>query len=224
MAGAGRLCRLGCAAGRGHRPRGRRTPALPDVRLARGLRPDGAVRAASRGDAPQRPSSDAGGDRRPRGLDQLRRGGTRNAAHGDPRGRAPAPRHASRDGRPRDDRPAVPRPRLLCLLAFEAVERIRADGHEAFPGAYGENLTVAGLDWRALRAGDRLEIGPAGKGPHLELTDYASPCDQQARWFVDGRYGRISAKRFPEDARWYARTIREGPVRAGDEIRLIRTA
>jgi MOSC domain-containing protein YiiM len=112
----------------------------------------------------------------------------------------------------------------VCLLAFEAIERIRADGHQAFPGAYGENLTLAGLDWAGLRAGDRLEVGHAGKGPLLELTDYASPCDQQARWFVDGRYGRISARKHPQDARWYARTIREGPVSAGDAVRLIRTA
>jgi MOSC domain-containing protein YiiM/SAM-dependent methyltransferase len=112
----------------------------------------------------------------------------------------------------------------VCLLAFEAIERIRADGHQAFPGAYGENLTLAGLDWAALRAGDRLEIGPRGKGPLIELTDYATPCDTQARWFREGRYGRISHRKHAEDARWYARTIREGPVAAGDEVRLTRTA
>jgi MOSC domain-containing protein YiiM len=111
----------------------------------------------------------------------------------------------------------------VCLYSIEAIERVRADGHQAFPGAYGENLTVAGLDWGGLRAGDRLEIGAPAKGPLLELTDFASPCDQQAPWFIDGRYGRISAKKHPEDARWYARTIREGPVAAGDAIRLIRT-
>ena len=38
-----------------------------------------------------------------------------------------------------------------CLYAFEAIERIRADGHQAFPGAYGENLTIAGLDWGGLQ-------------------------------------------------------------------------
>jgi MOSC domain-containing protein YiiM len=106
----------------------------------------------------------------------------------------------------------------VCLLAFEAMERIRADGHQAFPGAYGENLTLAGLDWAGLRAGDRLEIGPVGEGPLLELTDYATPCDTQARWFRGGRYGRISHRRHPEDARWYARTVREGPVASGDLV------
>jgi MOSC domain-containing protein YiiM/SAM-dependent methyltransferase len=108
-----------------------------------------------------------------------------------------------------------------CLYAFEAIERVRADGHQAFPGAYGENFTVAGLDWGGLRRGDRLRIGDAG--PLLLLTDYATPCSTQAPWFVGERYGRISHRAHPEDARWYAAVLEEGPVAPGDEIRLIRT-
>jgi len=110
----------------------------------------------------------------------------------------------------------------ICLYAFEAIERVRADGHQAFPGAYGENLTLLGLDWGGLRRGDRLRIGEAG--PLLHLTDYATPCDTQARWFVDGRYGRISARSHPADARWYASVVEEGDVAPGDQVRLIRTA
>jgi MOSC domain-containing protein YiiM/SAM-dependent methyltransferase len=109
-----------------------------------------------------------------------------------------------------------------CVYAFEAIERVRADGNQAFPGAYGENLTIAGLDWKGLRAGDRLRIGDAG--PLLHLTDYATPCETQARWFIDGRYGRISRRSHPEDARWYASVLEDGPVGAGDVVRLIRTA
>jgi MOSC domain-containing protein YiiM len=109
-----------------------------------------------------------------------------------------------------------------CLYAIEAIERVRTDGHQAFPGAYGENLTLAGLDWAGLRRGDRMRIGSAG--PLIELTDYATPCDTQARWFVDGRYGRISARAHPEDARWYAAVLEEGFIAAGDEVLLIRTA
>jgi MOSC domain-containing protein YiiM/trans-aconitate methyltransferase len=108
-----------------------------------------------------------------------------------------------------------------CLYAVEAIERVRADGHDAFPGAYGENLTIAGLGWGELRHGDRLRIGQAG--PLLLLTDPAAPCDTQARWFEGGRYGRISARAHPEDARWYASVLEEGPVSAGDEVKLIRT-
>jgi MOSC domain-containing protein YiiM/ubiquinone/menaquinone biosynthesis C-methylase UbiE len=110
----------------------------------------------------------------------------------------------------------------VCLYAIEAIERVRADGHQAFPGAYGENLTIVGLDWAGLRHGDRLRIGTAGLV--LMLTDYAPPCETQERWFVGGRYGRISARKHPEDARWYAAVLEEGDVAPGDEVRLIRTA
>jgi MOSC domain-containing protein YiiM len=126
------------------------------------------------------------------------------------------------------DRHAKPEPihgtpaQAACLYAVEAIERVRADGHQAFPGAYGENLTIAGLDWGGLRRGDRIRIGTGG--PLLLLTAYATPCDTQARWFVDGRYGRISQRAHPEDARWYASVLEEGTVAAGDQIRLLRTA
>lgn len=109
-----------------------------------------------------------------------------------------------------------------CLYAFEAIERVRADGHQAFAGAYGENFTIAGLDWGGLRRGDTLRIGT--NGPLLLLTDYATPCNTQAGWFIDGKYGRISPRSHPEDARWYASVLEEGPVAAGDEVRLTRTA
>jgi SAM-dependent methyltransferase len=110
----------------------------------------------------------------------------------------------------------------VCLYAFEAIERVRADGHQAFPGAFGENLTLAGLDWKGFRHGDRLQLG--AHGPLLELTDYATPCATQERWFTDGRTGRISARKHPEDARWYARVIEQGDVAPGDRVTLIRTA
>ena len=109
----------------------------------------------------------------------------------------------------------------VCLYAIEAIERIRADGHQAFPGAYGENLTIAGLEWQGLRRGDRIRIGD--DGPLLLLTDFATPCDTQERWFVDGKYGRISARKHPEDARWYASVVEQGDVEPGDEVHLIRT-
>jgi MOSC domain-containing protein YiiM/SAM-dependent methyltransferase len=150
-------------------------------------------------------TSPGGIPKRPVAWTRIRVGGPDGDGHGDTRNH----------GGPLQD---------VCLYSMEAIERIRADGHQAFPGAYGENLTLAGLEWAGLRTADRLEIGAAGAGPLLELTDFAVPCDKQARWFRDGRYGRISARSHPEDARWYARTIREGPVAPGDAVRLIRTA
>jgi MOSC domain-containing protein YiiM len=104
----------------------------------------------------------------------------------------------------------------VSLYSVEAIARVAADGHQAFPGAYGENLTLEGIDWGALREGDRLDIGEDGLS--IELTKMAGPCQTIAHWFVDRRIARISPFLRPEDARWYARVLAEGPVRPGDRV------
>ena len=104
----------------------------------------------------------------------------------------------------------------VCLYSVEAIERVAADGHEAFPGAYGENLTLQGIDWGSLGAGDILAIGEDGLT--LELTKYASPCQTIAHWFVERRIARISFTVHPEDSRWYARVLAEGRVAPGAPV------
>lgn len=97
-----------------------------------------------------------------------------------------------------------------------AIARVAADGHTAFPGAYGENLTLEGIDWPALTAGDRLAIG--GGGLEVELTKPRSPCTTLKHYFADGRFARIGHKVHPADTRWYARVLREGQVAPGDRV------
>ena len=110
----------------------------------------------------------------------------------------------------------------VCLYSQEAVERVRADGHQAFPGAYGENLTLLGVDWEGLAPGDRLIVGEGDAALELELTKFTTPCQTLAHWFIEHRIARISGKVHPNDARWYARVLREGDVRPGMPVRLVR--
>lgn len=111
--------------------------------------------------------------------------------------------------------------RAVCLYSQEAIERVRADGHQAFPGAYGENLVLLGIDWATLAAGDRLAFGAPDEGLLLELTWPATPCQTIAHWFVNRRISRISAKVNPQDARWYARVLRPGPVAPSMPVRVL---
>ena len=104
----------------------------------------------------------------------------------------------------------------VCLYSLESIERVAADGHRAFPGAFGENLTLEGIELASLATGDRLAIGTDGLV--LEITEYAAPCQTIAHWFVERRIARISPKVRPDDARWYARVHAEGPVRVGDAV------
>jgi len=105
----------------------------------------------------------------------------------------------------------------VSLYSVESIARVANDGHAAFPGAYGENLTLEGVEMSSLSAGDRLEIGRGGL--IIEMTKRAEPCQTIAHWFVDRRIARIGSATHPEDARWYARVIVEGPVCAADPVR-----
>jgi Uncharacterized protein conserved in bacteria len=122
-----------------------------------------------------------------------------------------------------DDRHNEPEPmhggpeQAVSLYSVEAIARVAADGHTAFPGAYGENLTLEGVEMHEITSGDRLAIGDAGLV--LELTMHAEPCQTIAHWFVEKRIARINSRLHPADARWYARVITEGPVRPGDPVR-----
>ncbi len=106
--------------------------------------------------------------------------------------------------------------RAVCLYCVEAIARVAADGHTAFPGAYGENLTLQGIDWAELEPGDRLFVGDGGL--EIELVKYVTPCAELQEYFLDGRIARVSHTVHPEDARWYARVLVEGSVAPGDGV------
>lgn len=122
-----------------------------------------------------------------------------------------------------DDRHDEPEPmhggpeQAVSLYSIEAIARVAADGHTSFPGAYGENLTLEGVEMDEIAAGDRLAIGD--EGLVVEVTKRAEPCQTIAHWFVERRIARINSRRHPADARWYARVVSEGPVRPGDPVR-----
>src|SRR5436189_5440005 len=111
--------------------------------------------------------------------------------------------------------------RAVCLMALEAIERVRADGHPIAPGAVGENLTTAGLELATLPVGTRLAIGDEVM---LEISSPANPCDVIKRVFTGGKSGRISILLHPTDSRMYAGVLAEGVVRPGDAIRVLPAA
>jgi MOSC domain-containing protein YiiM len=100
--------------------------------------------------------------------------------------------------------------RAVCLFSLELIQALQAEGHPIFPGAVGENLTVAGLDWPALREEDILAIGDEVR---IQLTQRVEPCRTIAGAFADRNFKRIQPARVPDETRWYARVLHEGPVR-----------
>jgi MOSC domain-containing protein YiiM len=106
--------------------------------------------------------------------------------------------------------------RAVCLFSWEVIRELQDEGHPIDCGTAGENLTISGMDWSALAPGVRLQIG---EETLIEITRPTTPCKTIAASFIDGDFNRISHKKFPNATRYYARVLREGLVRAGDEVR-----
>jgi MOSC domain-containing protein YiiM len=108
----------------------------------------------------------------------------------------------------------------ISIYSIESIARVVADGHRAFPGAFGENLDLEGIELGKLRAGDRLRVGEGGL--ELELYANAEPCQTIAHWFVERKIARIGSRQYPQDARWYARVLTDGPMWRGDRVEVVR--
>lgn len=101
----------------------------------------------------------------------------------------------------------------LCIWSEEVVADFAAAGHGIAPGCAGENITVAGLRWGDVRPGVRLAIGTVG----CEISSYAVPCRQNARWFADRNFDRIHHRHGPV-SRMYATVLEPGSIAVGDRV------
>jgi len=105
----------------------------------------------------------------------------------------------------------------VSLWSSEVVEALEAEGHPIRPGAAGENLTVRGVDWAAMRPGVRLVVG--GTSPFVvEVTGWATPCSTIAGCFLDGRFRRIDHAGHPGWSRAYAAVVQPGSAATGDPV------
>jgi MOSC domain-containing protein YiiM len=111
--------------------------------------------------------------------------------------------------------------RALCLFSLERILKLQAEGHPIFPGAVGENVTIAGLDWLQVVPAAQLSLGDEVL---LEITSYTTPCNTIPACFVDGQYQRISQKLHPGWSRVYARVLRGGQLRIGQPVELLNGA
>lgn len=108
--------------------------------------------------------------------------------------------------------------RALSLFALEHIVALQAEGHPIYPGATGENLTIAGLDWPSLKPGMRLRLGAEVE---IELTSYVTPCRTIAAAFRNEAFSEISEKLHPGRSRLYARVLHPGEIRVGDPVRIV---
>jgi len=101
--------------------------------------------------------------------------------------------------------------RQVSLLAVESINKMRSLGFDVGPGDFAENLTTEGIELACLPVGTYVSIG---KEIILELTQIGKECHTGCA--ILRQIGKCI---MPKEG-VFARVIRGGPVKAGDQIRI----
>ena len=101
--------------------------------------------------------------------------------------------------------------RQVSLLAVESINKMRNLGFDVGPGDFAENLTTEGIDLISLPVGTEVSVG---KEVALEISQIGKECHTRC-----AVYYQIGECIFPKEG-IFAKVIRGGPVRTGDQIRI----
>ena len=102
--------------------------------------------------------------------------------------------------------------RQVSLLATESVEPMRAVLPELPAGAFAENILIEGLELKTLPIGTRLRVG----GALLEVTQIGKECHN------DCAIKKAVGKCVMPTEGIFAVVVKEGVVRPGDEIEVLK--
>jgi MOSC domain-containing protein YiiM len=110
--------------------------------------------------------------------------------------------------------------KAVCLFDAAVLRSLVADGHPIGPGSIGEQLLLDGLPWTDVaRPGARLQVG---RDVVLEVSEVTMPCGTIRGAFLKGNNSAVDARKHPGQSRWYARVLRDGWVRSGDSVLVLR--
>ena len=99
--------------------------------------------------------------------------------------------------------------RQVSLLATDSINKMRSLGFDVNPGDFAENLTTEGIDLVSLPIGTHISVG---KQVVLEVTQIGKECHSGC-----AIYRQIGKCIMPKEG-VFARVIRGGLVRAGDQV------
>lgn len=98
--------------------------------------------------------------------------------------------------------------RQVSLLSFDKVEEFRKNGNEIADGAFGENLLVEGIDFKALPVGAKLRCGNV----LLEMTQIGKTCHNDC--VIRRQVGDCIMPR--EGV--FAKVLQGGTIEVGDDL------
>ena len=102
--------------------------------------------------------------------------------------------------------------RQISLLAEESVDKMRSLLPGLQPGAFAENINTRGLELKTLPIGTRLRLGETV----VEVTQIGKECHSDCE--IKQRTGKCV---MPTEG-IFAVVVKEGTVRKGDEIEIIK--
>ena len=102
--------------------------------------------------------------------------------------------------------------RQISLLAEESVDKMRSLLPGLEPGAFAENINTRGLELKTLPVGTRLRLGETV----VEITQIGKECHS------DCEIKRLTGKCVMPTEGVFAVVVKEGTVRKGDEIEIIK--
>ena len=98
--------------------------------------------------------------------------------------------------------------RQVSLLSYDRVEAFRASGAKVDDGAFGENLLVEGIDFKALPVGTLLRCGNVV----LEITQIGKECHEHCEIFH-----QVGDCIMPREG-VFARVLKGGTITVGDDL------
>lgn len=102
--------------------------------------------------------------------------------------------------------------RQVSFLAAESIDKARQKGLDVGFGDFAENIATKGIDWQNVPVGTQLEIGDSAL---VEVTQIGKECHQKCAIFY------LAGDCIMPREGIFARVLKGGTIRKGDEIRLV---
>ncbi|MCX5896540.1 MAG: MOSC domain-containing protein [Proteobacteria bacterium] len=102
--------------------------------------------------------------------------------------------------------------RQISLLAIESIKKMQDMGLTVGAGDFAENLTTEGVNLLSIPIGNKIKVGPEAV---LEVTQHGKVCHTPC-----AIYYQAGMCIMPQEG-IFAKVIKSGPVKTGDEIRVI---
>lgn len=102
--------------------------------------------------------------------------------------------------------------RQVSLLSYEKIEDFKKKGAPVVDGAFGENLTVQGIDLKTLPIGTRLQCNEV----LLEVTQIGKQCHSGCEIF------KVMGDCIMPREGIFARVLKGGVISEGDEINVVK--